>query len=165
MTTKTSVTTKMYRIFIKASPEAIWEAITSPEWTEKYGYRGRGEYELRPGGTYRCHATPQMLEFGTPEVIVEGEVVEVDPPWRLVQTYRFNFSPEMIEEGFTTLTFEIEAEHGGLCRLTVTHDVEDAPIMASQIDGDGPLSEGGGGWPWILSDLKTLLETGEAFEG
>ena len=87
--TETAVTTQVFRVYIKASPEAIWDAITKPEWTERYGYRGRAEYELRPGGSYKGFATADMLAMGTPEVVVDGEVVEADPPRRLVQTWRF----------------------------------------------------------------------------
>ena len=99
-----------------------------------------------------------------PDVIVDGEVVEVDPPNRLVQTYRMHFDPSQVEEGFTTVTWEIRAEGDNLSRLTVTHDVTDAPVMAATIVADGALNEGGGGWAWIISDLKTLLETGKPNE-
>lgn len=171
MTTTTNtpnrtLTTQVHRVYIKATPEAVWEAITSPEWTQKYAYRSRGEYDLRPGGAYRAHASKEMRAMGTPDVVVDGEVIEVDPPRRLVQTWHMNFTPEMIAERPTTVTFEIEPENDGLTRLTVTHDVEDAPIMATLVAGAGDekVNEGGGGWPWILSDLKTLLETGTAIE-
>lgn len=160
-----TATTQVHRVYIKASAEKIWDAITSPEWTKQYGYRGSAEYDLRPGGAYRARATEQMRQFGAPEFVVDGEVVESDPPHRLVQTYRMHFSPELLDEGFTTLTWEIEAENDGLCSLTVTHDVTGAPNHAGAVAGlHGKLNEGGGGWPFVLSDLKTLLETGEAFE-
>ena len=58
--TETRVTTQVFRVYIKATPEAIWDAITNPEWNERYGYPGRGDYELRPGGSYRATATPEM---------------------------------------------------------------------------------------------------------
>jgi uncharacterized protein YndB with AHSA1/START domain len=86
--TETAVTTQVCRVYIKASPEAIWDAITKPEWTERYGYRGRAEYELRPGGSYKGFATADMLAMDTPEVVVDGEVIEAEPPRRLVQTWR-----------------------------------------------------------------------------
>ena len=85
-------TTQVYEVYIKASPQAIWDAITSPEWTVKYGYQGAVEYELRPGGAYRAHSTPQMQSFGLPDVVVDGAVEEADPPRKLVHTYRFLFS-------------------------------------------------------------------------
>ena len=163
--TATAVTTQVYRVYIKATPEAIWDAITKPEWTEKYGYKGRAEYDLRPGGSYKGFATPGMLAMGTPEVVVDGEVIEADPPRRLVQTWRFNWSPELVAEGFTRVTWEIAEEDGGLSHLTVTHELEGAPLAAAQVASIAPLAQGGGGWTLILSDLKTLLETGSSFEG
>ena len=67
--TKTSVTTQIYEIYIKATPQAIWDAITTPEWTAKYGYGGMSEYDLRPGGAFRARATPEMVSMGLPEVL------------------------------------------------------------------------------------------------
>jgi uncharacterized protein YndB with AHSA1/START domain len=162
--TKTSVTTQIYEIYIKATPQAIWDAITTPEWSAKYAYRGLVEYDLRPGGAYRAHATPEMVSFGIPEVAVDGEVVESDPPRKLVQTYRFLFSDAMKAEGFTRLTWEIEPTQSGFSRLTVTHELPGAPTMAAMVASKFS-EEGTGGWSWILSDLKTLLETGAAMGG
>jgi uncharacterized protein YndB with AHSA1/START domain len=164
--TETAVTTQVYRVYIKASPEAIWDAITKPEWTERYGYKGRAEYDLRPGGSYKGFATEGMLAMGVPEVVVDGEVIEADPPRKLVQTWRFNWSPELVAEGFTRVTWEIgeEEEEAGISHLTVTHELEGAPLVAAQVSSIAPLAEGGGGWPLILSDLKTLLETGKGFD-
>jgi uncharacterized protein YndB with AHSA1/START domain len=159
---ETKVTTQMFRVYIKATPEAIWDAITKPEWTRRYGYRGIAEFDLRPGGRYRMRAPEDMQAMGMPEVVVDGEVVEADPPRKLVQTWRFLWNEEIAAEGPTRVTFDIEEDDGGLTRLTVTHELENAPRTAAQITGQGRLHEGGGGWSWILSDLKTLLETGEA---
>lgn len=159
--TRSEITTQVFRIYIKASPEAIWEAITSPDWNARYGYHTPGEYDLRPGGAYRSFATEEMKAIGdTPDVIVDGEVQHADPPHKLVQTWRFLFTPEMEAEGFTTVTWDIQPQSDQLTKLTVTHDVTDAPVTAHTIAGD----EGGGGWPWILSDLKSLLESGAALE-
>jgi uncharacterized protein YndB with AHSA1/START domain len=167
MTTTTSTrTTQVFRVYIKASPEKVWEAITSREWTAKYGYPGHSEYDLRPGGAFRALMPAEMAQgAGVPEVVVDGEVVECDPPRRLVQTWRFNFMPEHTAEGFHEVIWDLHEEHGGITRLTVTHDVTDAPMTAAMIEGSADLGEGGGGWAWILSDLKTLLETGNAIEG
>ena len=74
--------------------------------------------------------TSRCARFGLPEVIVDGEVIEVKPPFKLVQTYRFLFNEEHKKEGFTRITFEIEQTAGGFCRLTVTHDTAGAPMMA-----------------------------------
>jgi uncharacterized protein YndB with AHSA1/START domain len=151
--------TQVYRVYIKATPEAIWEAITSPEWTEKYGYASRAEYDLRPGGAYRAFASEAMKAYGGPDVIIDGEVLESDPPRKLVQTWRPLWEPEMEAEGFKRLTWEIEAGDRGITTLTVTHELEGAPKQAAQVSGE--IKEAGGGWAWILSDLKTLLETGQ----
>lgn len=160
--TKTSVTTQIYEIYIKAAPQAIWDAITTPEWTAQYGYRGLAEYDLRPGGAYRGRATPEMVSMGMPEIAIDGEVVESEPPRKLVQTYRFLFNEATKAEGFTRLTWEIEPTQSGFSRLTVTHEVEGAPIMAGMLASRFSEEMGTGGWNWILSDLKTLLETGAA---
>lgn len=157
------VKTQVYEVYIKATPQAIWDAITTPEWTAKYGYRGPAEYDLRPGGAYRAQATPEMAAMGMPEVIVDGEVIEADPPRRLVQTYRFLFSKETKHEGFTRLTWEISDSDSGFSRLALTHELDGAPMMAAMTAS--PFSTtGSGGWSWILSDLKTLLETGKTLD-
>jgi uncharacterized protein YndB with AHSA1/START domain len=103
-----------------------------------------------------------MTAFGAPEVLIDGEVLECDPPTRLVQTWRAFFTPETAAEGFTRLTWELDEEQPGVTRLTVTHDVANAPHVAAATTNDAKLHEGGGGWAWILSDLKTFLETGSA---
>jgi uncharacterized protein YndB with AHSA1/START domain len=153
------ITTQIHEIYIKATPLAIWDAITKPEWTERYGYGGRVEYDLKKGGQFKAFATPPMRAMGMAEVVIDGEVVEVNPPNKLVQTYRFLFNDAMKSEGFTRITWEIEEAAPGFSRLTVTHDLEGAPIMASLVSSK--FSEmGTGGWSWILSDLKSVLETG-----
>ena len=158
--TKAGIATKVFEIYIKAMPQAIWDAITTPEWTAKYGYQGPAEYDLRPGGTYRARATAGMRAAGLPEVVVDGAVIEADPPRRLVHTYRFLFTEENKTEGFTRVTWEIEKVSANFSRLTVTHELENAPIMAGMVTSRFS-EEGAGGWHWILSDLKTLLETGK----
>jgi uncharacterized protein YndB with AHSA1/START domain len=91
---KESMTTQIHQIYIRATPEAIWSAITEPEWTSQYGYRARAIYDLRPGGAYQSQANAQMRSMGLPEVILDGEVVEASPPLRLVHTIRFLFSAQ-----------------------------------------------------------------------
>ncbi len=154
-------TTQVYEVYIKAAPQVIWDAITSKEWTVKYGYQGAIDMELRPGGAYRAHSTADMKAMGMADVVVDGVVESADPPRKLVHTYRFLFSPEMKAEGFTRVTWEIEKVATGFSRLTVTHELEGAPIMAGMVASK--FSEmGAGGWAWILSDLKTVLETGNS---
>jgi uncharacterized protein YndB with AHSA1/START domain len=157
----TLTTTQVYRIYIRATPEAIWDAITKPEWNEKYGYPGRGDFDLRPGGRYLATADEQAQAMGMPAELVDGEVLEVDPPRKLVQTWHALW-PELVDEAPTRVTWEIEDEVEGISRLTVTHELEGAPKHAEQVASATPLIQGGGGWMWILSDLKTLLETGKA---
>lgn len=154
----------IHEIYIKAPADQIWEAITSPEWTVKYGYRAAMSYELRPGGKFAARATPKMREFGLPEVIIDGEVIEASPPRRLVHSFRFLFSPQNVAEGFTRLTYEIEPTNAGFCRLRITHDVTGAPGMERDVTRTFS-DRGGGGWNWTLSDLKSLLETGRPLSG
>jgi uncharacterized protein YndB with AHSA1/START domain len=156
--------TQVYRVYIKATPEAIWDAITKPEWTQKYGYRGIAEYDLRPGGKWRAMAPQEMQAMGMPAQLLDGEVLEADPPRRLVQTWHALWDEGVAAEKPTRVTFDIEEDDGGITRLTVTHELEGAPIHAQQVATDARLREGGGGWSWILSDLKSLLETGKALE-
>jgi uncharacterized protein YndB with AHSA1/START domain len=162
--TETAVATQVYRVYIKASPEAIWDAITKPEWTQKYGYRGAVEFDgFDPGSGIRFIAPPEMQSMGMPEVVVDGEVIEADPPRRLVQTWHPLWSEDIAAET-SRVVYDIEEDDGGVTRLTVTHELEGTPITAAQVGlTDARLHEGGGGWPMILSDLKTLLETGQGF--
>jgi uncharacterized protein YndB with AHSA1/START domain len=161
--TETNVTTtQVYRVYIKATPQAIWDAITQPDWTERFGYGGRSEYELRPGGTYRGFTSAEMRAHGAPELAVDGEVVEADPPHRLVQTFRMLMDADMAAEGFTRLTYEISERRDGLSRLTVVHELEGAPRLAALMAGELEDQGAGGGWSFVLSSLKTLLETGDS---
>lgn len=157
-------TTQVYRVYIKASPEQIWDAITNPDWTERYGYGGRGEYELRPGGAYRGHSSEAMRGHGAPELAVDGEVIEADPPRKLVQTWRMLMDDRMAVEGFTRLTYEIEPRKEGVTRLTVVHELEGAPTLQLLMSGGMEDGGAGGGWSWVLSSLKTLLETGHSLD-
>ncbi len=159
---KESLTTQIHEIYIKAPPELIWEAITQPEWTAKYGYRTPTEYDLRPGGKYTVRSTEPMQAMGLPMIIIDGEVTEASPPRKLVHTLRFLFTDENAAEGFTRITWEIVPVPAGFCRLTVTHEMEGAPIMAASTSSKVDEGQGGGGWTWIISDLKSLLETGKS---
>jgi len=164
----TTETTQVYRVWIKATPERIWAAITDPDWNSRYAYQAPSHYELAKGGAFRSTATDEMKAFGAangfpvPDTIADGEVLEADPPRRLVQTWRMLMDPTTAAEPFTTLTWEIEDAKmsPGVCRLTVTHQLTDAPATAAMVAGTHD-SGAGGGWAWILSDLKTLVETGK----
>jgi uncharacterized protein YndB with AHSA1/START domain len=165
MTTMTEAKTiQVYRVYIRATPDAIWTAITDPDWTDRYGYGGRAQYELRPGGSFRLLASEGMRAQGVPEVAVDGEVIEADPPRKLVQTWRLAMEASLAAEGFTRLTYEIEPLEGGVTKLTITHDLTDTPVHAGLVAGEMEDTGAGGGWAWVLSGLKTLLETGASLD-
>jgi uncharacterized protein YndB with AHSA1/START domain len=161
--------TKVYRVYIKATPQAIWDAITQPEWTRQYGYTGLAHYDLRPGGAYTVDATDEFMAASkahgheTPSTIIEGEVLEVEPPRKLVTTFRLLMDPTTAAEPFTRITHEIKEGPNGVCSLTLTHELDGAPNLADLVTGRFEDQGAGGGHPWILSDLKTLLETGKSF--
>ncbi|WP_229072987.1 SRPBCC domain-containing protein [Actinoplanes sp. DH11] len=165
-------TTQVHRIWIKAAPEKIWDAIIDPEWNARYGYAAPQFYELEKGG--RFHSTPNQgmkdyaaaHGFAMADTIADGEILEVDPPRRLVQTWRMLMDPATAAEPFSTLTYDIEDAGPGVCRLTVTHELTGAPATAALVQGTPePGAPGGGGWAWVLSDLKSLLETGAPLAG
>ncbi|CAN5818003.1 SRPBCC domain-containing protein [soil metagenome] len=136
---------KVFEIYIKTTPERLWQAITDPEMRAKYTF-GVGVFsDWTPGSRYQ--GIP-----GQPDnpPIVEGENLEVDPPHRLVQSFHALWSDDVKSEGTSRVTWEIEQIEDS-CRLVVTHD---------QLREDAN-NELYAGWPMVLSGLKTLLETGE----
>lgn len=167
MTDTKTATTQVYRVYIKASAEKIWDALTKPEWSQKYGYTGLVDYDLRPGGKHVTHPTQGFIDAGFTNDLVEGEVLEVDPPRKLVVTWKMLMDPSFDKEPYTKITYDIEETTTAGTRLTVTHDVTDAPTTAALVSGSHedinaePGQNAGGGWAWILSDLKSLLETDE----
>lgn len=162
MTSTQTATTQVHRVWIKASRQRVWDAIVDPKWNGRYGYGAPSEYELRTGGAFRVLASQQMRDFGAPEVIIDGQVLEVDPPSRLVQTWHALFEPAAAAEPVTRVTWEL-TEQNGVTILTVTHELTDAPVTAVMTAGDA--ADAGGGWPQIVSDLKTFLETGSTMAG
>jgi uncharacterized protein YndB with AHSA1/START domain len=166
-------TLQVYRVYIKVTPEKVWQAITDPEWNGRYGYGAPQFFDLRPGGEYRSTASAEMrkvsdeMGYGIPDVVVDGEVLEADRPRKLVQTFRMLMSPPAAADGFSRLTYEIAEVAPGVSRLTVTHDVTGKPNLAAVVAGayEDQGGGGGGGWAWILSDLKSLLETGSVLTG
>jgi uncharacterized protein YndB with AHSA1/START domain len=136
-------TEKVFEIFIKTTPERLWEAITDPELRRKYNFGASASSDWTPGSHYELASGPMKL--------AEGENLEVDPPRRLVQSFTAVWSDEVRTEGTSRVTWEIEQVEDS-CRLTVTHD-----RLREQAH-----SELYGGWPMILSGLKTLLESGES---
>src|SRR5262245_12252513 len=156
-----SAATQLYRIVINAKAQAIWDAITRPEWSERYGYGGRVEYELKAGGRFSHRAGAEMKAMGMPDEMVAGQVIESDPPRKLVTTWHPLFNADFSAEPPTRLSYQIDEGQSGVCTLTITHDVAGAPMVAGMVPGGGDPARGGGGWPWVLSDLKSLLETGK----
>jgi uncharacterized protein YndB with AHSA1/START domain len=166
-TEQSSESTQVYRVYIKATPEAIWDAITKTEWTERYGYTGVVNFDLRPGGAYIVHATEgfragaEAQGAQLPDVIIDGEVLEADQPRKLVHTFNMHMDPAMEEEPPTRITYEIVDLGNGSCSLTLTHELEGAPRLAAIVSGAAEAEGAGGGHAWVLSDLKSLLETGK----
>jgi uncharacterized protein YndB with AHSA1/START domain len=159
--TDKSSTIQVYRVYIKAPAQAIWDAITKPEWTQRYGYACPVEYDLKPGGQFSALANEAMKAHGMSGKIIIGEVIESDPPRKLVQTWHPIWDEQSAAEPATRLTHEIKELKGGVCVLTITHDVTGAPHMARMVAGEVS-EEAGGGWAWVLSDLKSLLESGKS---
>jgi uncharacterized protein YndB with AHSA1/START domain len=148
MTTMTEIqTTQVYQLFIQASPEQIWEAITKPEFTAKYFYAAR--VELVNG---------RRMSYGpNGELWGDEAIVESDPPRKLVHQWRSQYDPQLAAEEPSRVTWEIEPQDEGVTKLTVVHDqLEGAPKTAESVAG---------GWMYILSGLKTLLETGKPLQG
>jgi uncharacterized protein YndB with AHSA1/START domain/DNA-binding transcriptional ArsR family regulator len=138
--------TAVFEVFIKTTPERLWDAITDPEQRRKYNFGVETHSDWTTGSDYTA-GIPGVID------IAAGENIEVDPPRRLVQTFDALWSDEVKAQGTTRVTWEIEPV-GTSCRLTVIHD---------QLPADA-MSELYGGWPMILSGLKTLLETGELLD-
>jgi uncharacterized protein YndB with AHSA1/START domain len=152
MTMSSVQTTQVYQVFIKATPEVVWEAITQPEFTMQYFHGAEVESELHPGGKFWYHAPERATLWG------DGVVVEAEPPLRLVTTWHALWDEETAAEEPSRVTWEIEPQDGGFCKLTVVHDqLEGAPKTAEHVSGAG--------WMFVLSGLKTLVETGSPLSG
>ena len=135
---------KVFEIYIKTTPERLWEAITDPDIRSKYSFGARQRTDWTSGSRY------ELWSPSAPSLLGEGENLEVDPPRRLVQSMVALWGEDVKSEGTSRVTWEIEPV-GDSCRLVVTHD---------QLR-DGANEQLFGGWPMILSGLKTWLETGE----
>jgi uncharacterized protein YndB with AHSA1/START domain len=138
---------KVFEIYIRTTPERLWQAITDPDLRARFQFGARVESDWTPGSSY------QVTHAGAPGPLIEGENLEIDPPRRLVQSYHAVWGEDVAAEGTSRVSWEIEPV-GDSCRLTVTHD---------------QLAEGAdphvyGGWPMILSGLKTWLETGQELQ-
>jgi len=148
MSIATQTTVQVYQLFIKATPEQVWQAIVDPDLTSKYFYGSR--ITVTPEG--RVSTSPDGSESWG-----DSEVLEWDPPHKLVHGWRSAYDPELASEATSRVTWEIEPQDGGLTKLTLVHDqLEGAPKTAESVAG---------GWMLVLSGLKTLLETGEPLAG
>lgn len=144
-----ATTTQVYQVFIKSTPEKIWEAITKPEFTKRYFHGAAVKTTAKAGDP--------MLYFAPDGTTLWGDnvVIESDPPRKLVATWTALYDEESAKEEPSRVSWEIDERDGGICLLTVVHDrLEGAPITASKVKGEG--------WMTVLSGLKTLLETGES---
>ena len=135
----------VFQVYIRTQPEQLWQAITDPEFTQRFFFQTRVDADWRAGAPLRY-----LSRDGS--VAVEGEVVESQPPRRLVTTWAFRHDPELAEDPPSRVTWEIE-QQGEICRLTLVHDgfASETRTFHSVVSG----------WPLVLSSLKSLLETGE----
>jgi uncharacterized protein YndB with AHSA1/START domain len=151
MTTMTAQTTQVYSVFVRATPEQLWDAITKPEFTSKYFYGSVIDSTYEPGAPYIGWSTDRSQQY------VDGEVIEADAPRKLVTTWRATYDPDLAAEPASRVTWEIEPSGEGVTKLTVVHDeLEASPKTAENVAG---------GWSFVLSGLKTLLETGSPLAG
>jgi uncharacterized protein YndB with AHSA1/START domain len=138
-------TTQVYQLFIKASPEQIWDAITKSEFRRKYFHGSSVESTFEPGSPIRSFS-PSGETWG------DNTVLESDPPRKLVHGWRSLYDPELAAEPESRVTWEIEPQEGGYCKFTLTHDqLEESPKTAANVRG----------WLRILCGMKTVIETGE----
>ena len=135
----------VYVTFIRTSPGELWAALTNPEFTRKYWFGMHQETDWRVGASWK-------LIFPDGRIADTGEIVEIDPPRRLVLRWRNEFNPELKAEGYSRCVVDIEPTNGAV-KLTVAHTMDrDHAQLIEKVSG---------GWPRILSNLKSLLETGE----
>jgi uncharacterized protein YndB with AHSA1/START domain len=138
----------VYVTYIRTTPERLWEALTAPEVTKRYWAETWQECDWRPGAAWRL-----MIPDG--RVGDTGEVIEYDPPRKLVLAWQIDFVPELREEGPTRVTYELEPM-GDSVKLTLTQEIDrpDSKVIDAMSNG----------WPHLLASLKTLLETGTPLE-
>ena len=136
----------MYEIYIRTTPEKLWTALTDADQTQQYFFGTRVASSWKSGA---------QLTYTDPKggLMVDGKVVEADPPRRLVTTWRAAYSPEVAGERPSRVTWTIEPV-GAVCKLSVVHDDFEAQGATWKSTASG--------WPVVLSGLKTYLETGEA---
>jgi uncharacterized protein YndB with AHSA1/START domain len=136
----------VYVTYIRTTPEKLWQALIDPEFTRQYWCDTTQDCDWKPGASWRI-----MIPDG--RVADSGEIIEVDPPRKLIHTWRNEFRPELRAEGHSRITYELEPV-GESVKLTITHEMDrpDSELIKAV----------SGGWPHILASLKSLLETGES---
>ncbi len=145
--TEPATATQVYELYIKASQDDVWDAITNPEIVAKFFHGAQVE------STYEVGTKLRSLSPDRSQVWGENTILECDPPRRLVHTWRSLYDPELEAEPESRVTWEIEAQAGSFSKLTLIHDrLGDSPKTASSVRG----------WSYILSNLKTVMETGES---
>lgn len=148
MTTTTASATQTYHLFIRATPQQIWDAVTKPEYSAGYLFGALVETTGDIGSPFRYHSPDRSALWG------DETVLDADPPHQLVVGYRGLYNPALATEPASRVSWQIEPGDNGVCLLTVVHDrLEGAPKTAAQVAGPS--------WMRVLSGLKTLLETGE----
>ncbi len=146
-TTEPLTSTQVYQLYIKASQEEVWDAITNPATVAKFFLGAQVE------ATYEVGTKIRSLSPDRSEVWGENTVLECDPPRRLVHTWRSAYDPDLAAEPESRVTWEIEAQPGGFSKLTLVHDrLKGSPKTAASVRG----------WSYILSNLKTVIETGSS---
>ena len=147
MSTMTAHATRVYSVFVRATPEQLWDAITKPEFTVKYFHGTVIDSNWKAGGKYCGFSADHSEQY------VDGEIIEASPPRKLVTTWRALWAEKLAREPYSRVTWEIEPVGDGVSKLTVIHDeLEASPQTAEDV---------GGGWSFVLSGLKTVMETGE----
>jgi uncharacterized protein YndB with AHSA1/START domain len=134
--------------YIRTTPEKLWQALTDPEFTRQYWCETWQESEWKPGSPWKIIAPDGRIAD-------TGEILEIDPPRRLVVTWRHEMNTEMREEGFSRLSYDLEQVDAAV-KLTVIHEID---VPESKL-----IKAVSTGWPGILSSLKSFLETGEPLE-
>jgi uncharacterized protein YndB with AHSA1/START domain len=138
----------IYVTYIRTTQEKLWTALREPEFTRQYFFGAMLESDWKPDSAWRMvHPDGKVTD--------SGKVIEIDPPRRLVLSWRNEFMPELTAEGYSRATFDLETQ-GDMVKLTVVHEIARA--------GSKLIEAVSGGWPIILSSLKSLLETGKPLE-
>jgi uncharacterized protein YndB with AHSA1/START domain len=140
--------TFVYVTYIRSTPEKVWQALTQPEFTKQFFFGSIHESEWKVGAAWKIVAPDG-------KVMDSGEVLEIDPPKRLVLKWRSEMKPELKAEGYSRMTYELEPQ-ADMVKLSVLHEID---MGQSKL-----ISAVANGWPMILSSLKSMLETGESLE-